>query len=246
MIENAKRAQQRLIAKGFVLDDDGDFGPASLAALMSYVGSRPSVTLLRMELGKAADQHLPPAGINSALRLAHVMAQQSVETSGFSAMVEGFNYTAETLRKTFGAHRISDAECKRLGRKKKTDPPLSAEVQAEIANLVYGGEWGRKNLGNVAPGHGWKYRGRGAKQTTGLTNYAQVTEVTKIDVVNFPDRLADPMLGMEAAAIFWRTRNCNVFADRDDIKELTKAINGGNNGLPDRRAALLRAKAILL
>jgi putative chitinase len=246
MIENAKSAQQRLIAQGFALDDDGDFGPASLAALMSYVGSRPNVTLLRLELGQAADRFLPAAGINSALRLAHVIAQQSVETAGFSKMVEGFNYTAEGLRKTFGAHRISDADCKRLGRKKKSDPPVSPEVQAEIANILYGGDWGKKNLGNVAPGHGYKYRGRGAKQTTGLTNYAEVAELTNIDVVNFPDRLAEPMLGMEAAAIFWRTRGCNILADSDDIKALTKAINGGANGLPERRAALLRAKTILL
>jgi putative chitinase len=65
-------------------------------------------------------------------------------------------------------------------------------------------------------------------------------------VIGHPDLLADPDSGMRAACIFWQKKNCNKFADQDDILGLTKAVNGGTNGLPERKIALARAKAILL
>lgn len=244
-MENAARAQQRLKNAGFNITVDDDFGPESYAALMSFVGNKPSMSLLRQELGRAADAHFPAAGIDRALRVAHALAQQSVETGGFSRLVENLNYSVQGLMGTFSRSRISAADCKRLGRK-ENEPALSPARQAEIANIVYGGEFGLKELGNKSPGDGSKYIGRGAKQTTGLANYTQVADLTQIDVVNSPEKLADPDLGMRAATIFWRSRNCNKFADADDITGLTKAINGGTNGLPERKAALLRAKQILL
>lgn len=244
-MQNAERAQQRLVQRGYQIEVDGDFGEASFAALMSYVAGKAPVTLLRQQLGRAAATHFPAADIESALRIAHALAQQSVETGGFSRMVESLNYSVKGLRGTFSKARISDADCQRLGRK-DGEPALSPKRQAEIANIVYGGKFGLTNLGNKNPGDGYKYRGRGAKQTTGLANYAEVASITRIDVVANPDKLADPDLGMRAACIFWSNRKCNQFADSDDIAGLTKAINGGSNGLDDRKAALVRAREILL
>ena len=244
-MENAKRAQQRLIDRGFDLVVDGDFGARSMAALISHVGARPVVSELRTRLGKAAARHFHDAGIITPLRLAHALAQQSVETGGFSTLVESFNYRVTVLRATFSKKRISDADCQRLGRK-DGEAPLSEARQRDIANLVYGGKWGQENLGNTMDGDGWRFRGRGAKQTTGRSNYADVRQVTGLDVVANPDWLAEPDLGMRAAAIYWKKRGCNAFADADDIVGLTKAINGGTNGLEERRSALKRAKSILL
>lgn len=243
-MENATRAQQRLVAKGYNIKVDGDFGPASYAALMSFVGNSP-VNQLRIDLGKAAAKHFPDAGINTPLRVAHALAQQSVETGGFSKMVESLNYSVKGLQGTFSRARISEADCQRLGRKAGAGA-LSPAVQEEIANIVYGGSFGLKQLGNDQPGDGWKFRGRGAKQTTGRFNYGEVKKVTGLDVINNPDLLADPDTGMQAACIFWEKKNCNQFADKDDILGLTKAVNGGTNGLPERKAALQRAKQILL
>ena len=245
IVENAQRAQQRLVAKGYAIQVDGDFGPASYAALMSYVGQQSQVNQLRSDLGKAAAKYFPASGIDTPLRLAHALAQQSVETGGFSKMVESLNYAVAGLRGTFSKARISDADCNRLGRKPGA-PPLPPAVQEQIANIVYGGAWGLRNLGNSQPGDGWKYRGRGAKQTTGRSNYSNVMQVTGIDVISNPDLLADPDMGMQAAGIFWQKKDCNRWADQDDIVNLTKTINGGTNGLPERTAALARAKAILL
>lgn len=244
-MENAKRAQERLIAKGYPIVADGDFGGRSFAALMCHVGGRPAVGELQEQLGKAAAKHFPAADLTTALRIAHALAQQSVETGGFSKMVESLNYSQTGLRATFSSKRISDADCQRLGRKPGA-AALSPAAQEEIANIVYGGTFGKEQLGNDQPGDGWKYRGRGAKQTTGRFNYNDVMQVTGIDVIGNPDQLADPDNGMRAACIFWQKKNCNKFADKDDILGLTKAVNGGTNGLPERKAALARAKAILL
>lgn len=240
-MENAKRAQERLVAKGFPIATDGDFGPASFAALMCYVGQKPAVAPLQKQLGEAAAKYFPTVDLTTPLRIAHALAQQSVETGGFAKLVESLNYAPEGLRKTFSKARISDAECESLGRK-----PGRPAQQEKIANLVYGGAWGLKNLGNKEAGDGWKYRGRGAKQTTGRSNYEGVKTVTGIDVIAKPELLEDPDMGMQAACIFWQAKKCNQFADRDDIKGLTIAINGGTNGLADRTAALARARAILL
>lgn len=240
-MENAKRAQERLIAKGFPIAPDGDFGAASFAALMCYVGQRPAVDALQKKLGEAAAKHFPTVDLTTPLRIAHALAQQSVETGGFAKLVESLNYSPAGLRKTFSKARISDAQCESLGRK-----PGSPAQQEKIANQVYGGDWGLKNLGNKEAGDGWKYRGRGAKQTTGRSNYGDVKTVTGIDVIANPELLEDPDMGMRAACVFWQAKKCNKFADLDKIRDLTIAINGGTNGLAERTAALARAKAILL
>lgn len=244
-MENAKRAQQRLKDKGYPVKADGDFGGKSFAALMSFVGGRPDVSQLRTDLGTAAAVHFKTAGIITPLRIAHALAQQSVETGGFTKMVESLNYSVAGLRATFSKARISDADCEKLGRK-AGEGPLNAERQQAIANLVYGGAWGKANLGNTQPDDGWTYRGRGAKQTTGRTNYGAIKSATGLDVIANPELLANPDTGMKAACLFWTSRKCNAIADKDDIKALTLAVNGGTNGLAEREAALKRAKEILL
>ncbi len=244
-MRNAKRAQQRLRDRGYSLAVDGDFGPISMATLMSFVGQRSSVSSLRTALGKAAHREFPKVGITTPLRIAHVLAQQSVETGGFSKMVESMNYSVRGLLLVFSRSRISEADANRLGRK-SGEGALSVERQSAIANILYGGEWGRRNLGNTEPGDGWRFRGRGIKQTTGRHNYGEVKKVTGIDVVSDPDLLAHPDTGVRAGCIYWDSRKCNELADKDDIVALTKRINGGTNGLDDRRKALARAKEIVL
>ena len=213
--------------------------------MICHIGARPTVGKLQERLGEAAAKYFPTADLTTPLRIAHALAQQCVETRNFGTLVENLNYSVEGLRGTFRKSRISDADCQSLGRK-PGGAALSAAVQEKIANLVYGGAFGLKNLGNKQVGDGWNYRGRGAKQTTGRANYTDVKDVTGIDVVSNPELLEDPDMGMQAACIFWDKKNCNHWADKDDITNLTKAINGGTNGLPERKAALVRAKAILL
>jgi putative chitinase len=242
---DARRAQTRLVALGFPIGIDGDFGGKSYAALMSHIGERAAVDPLRLELGKAAARHFPGAGITSALRISHALSQQCVETGRFGTLVESLNYRVSGLLSTFGRARISAADCERLGRK-EGEPPLPPARQEAIANIVYGGAFGLAQLGNTQPGDGWRFRGRGAKQTTGRANYGRVKTLSGIDVIANPALLEDPNTGMRAACIFWTDKRCNAFADADDIDGLTRAVNGGTNGIVARRAALVRAKAILM
>lgn len=244
-MENARQAQQRLKDLGFTVTVDGDFGAKSLAALMTYTAGKRDVTDLRRDLGKAAARHFAGVGIKTPLRLAHALAQQCVETGGFSALVESLNYSAKGLQATFGRTRVCDADAVRYGRK-DGEGPLSAARQKDIANLVYGGEWGRRNLGNTKPGDGWRFRGRGPKQVTGRSNYAQIAVLSGLDLLEHPELLEQPDAGMRAACLFWKKADCNTWADDDDVTGLTRTINGGLNGLDARKAALVRAKTILL
>ena len=244
-MENAKRAQQRLVDRGFILKVDGGFGGKSFAALMSYVGDRKEVNDLRLALGKAADKHFGSASLTTGLRVAHALAQQCVETGRFNTLVESLNYSVAGLRGTFSKARIGDADCQRLGRK-TGEAPLSVDRQRDIANIVYGGAFGKAQLGNTKPDDGWTFRGRGAKQTTGRANYGAVKTATGLDVLTRPELLEDPDIGVQAACIFWKEKACNPFADADDIEGLTKRVNGGTNGLAERKVALKRAKEILV
>lgn len=101
--------------------------------------------------------------------LAYVLATAHHETGArFVASVENLNYSVDGLLKTFGRHRISEADVRKYGRS-----GLRPANQPAIANLIYGGEWGRENLGNTKPTDGWDMRGRGLVQITGRANYAK-------------------------------------------------------------------------
>lgn len=105
-------------------------------------------------------------------------------------------------------------------------------------------EW-RDDLGNVYPGDGVRFKGRGLIQVTGRTNYKDCGKALGIDLVSNPKRLADPDLACRSAGWFWTTRRLNPDADRDDVHTVTRVINGGYNGLDDRIQLLSAAKRVL-
>ncbi|MBV9961530.1 MAG: glycoside hydrolase family 19 protein [Parafilimonas sp.] len=105
----------------------------------------------------------------------------------------------------------------------------------------------RTDLGNTPEldGDGYKYRGRGWIQLTGKTNYRLASDEFHQDFVSNPDLLAkEPWDGL-AAGWFWSKRKLNTFADADDIITITKRINGGFNGLNERKMWLTKAKGVL-
>lgn len=110
---------------------------------------------------------------------------------------ESLNYSVAGLLATFGRHRIMDAEAKRLGRQpgEKSVPLVR---QKQIANIVYGGEWGRKNLGNTQPNDGWDFRGGGFPQATGRANFAKLEKLTGVPLVTQPDRIVEPAVAVVA------------------------------------------------
>ena len=180
-------------------------------------------------------------GIGTPRRQAHFIAQVAHESNGFKSLRENLNYSVEGLLKRFSRQRISEADAKKYGR---TDSqPANQQM---IANTIYGGEWGRENLGNIAEGDGWKYRGAGLIQLTGRANFTKANQALQFDLVNRPERVAeDNLIAALAAGYFWESNGLNILADKDDVVAITKKINGGQNGLDDRKKRLAVAKAVL-
>lgn len=117
-----------------------------------------------------------------------------------------------------------------------------AQVFHESMGLYYSTELasgkqyeGRKDLGNTIQGYGVKYKGRGYIQITGYFNYKLVGEYFGVDFLSYPEKLAQNPWNMLSAGWFWKAKNINSLADKDDIVLITKKINGGLNGLDDRR-----------
>lgn len=105
---------------------------------------------------------------------------------------------------------------------------------------------GRLNLGNTQPGDGKRYKGRGPIQLTGRANYRRFGRQIGIDLEAHPEIVSFPSVGLLCACIYWDSRALNDRADRDDLLGITKAINGGTNGLADRTAQTAKAKGIIL
>ena len=103
-------------------------------------------------------------------------------------------------------------------------------------------------LGNTpeADGDGQKFKGRGLIQVTGRANYEAYKQYCGFDVVKQPELLAKPVGAIRSSMWFWKTKGLNELADRDEFTAITKHINGGTNGIEDRRKYLARAKKVLI
>jgi putative chitinase len=104
---------------------------------------------------------------------------------------------------------------------------------------------GREDLGNVRPGDGRLYCGRGIFQLTGRTNYANIGAALSLPLEVEPELACDPQIGVKIACHYWMTHGINQPADADNVVLVTRLINGGLNGLEDRKACLARAKEVL-
>ena len=161
--------------------------------------------------------------LNTPLRLAHFLAQCGHESGGFKATSENLNYGAKGLLGIFKKYFPTEAKAKEYERKPE-----------KIANLVYGGRMGN---GPEASGEGWKFRGRGYIQLTGKQNYTSFDAVVPEDILANPDLVASkyPLL---SAAWFFHKNGLHKIADGGAtdavVTSVTKRVNGGTIGLPDR------------
>jgi|SRR5690554_3461835 len=106
----------------------------------------------------------------------------------------------------------------------------------EIGNDAYFKKYeGRKDLGNMHPGDGLRFKGRGFIQVTGRFNYTAISKDTGIDYLNNPEWLEREPDAMLSALWYWQKHKLNDLADKKDIRRVTRIINGGYNGLKDRQ-----------
>lgn len=169
-------------------------------------------------------------GIDTVREVASFLANIAVESNDLRQMSESLNYSVEGLLKTFGRHRISAADARRLGRK-DGEGPLSQDRQRQIANLIYGGEWGKTNLGNIFADDGWKFRGYGPKQLTGRANHQAFATAIGMPVDKVPEYIRTIEGGCRSAGWFWKSHGLDAKAATPGVADDRKAINGGNLGL---------------
>lgn len=133
-----------------------------------------------------------------------------------------------------------------------------AQIGHESGSLLYVKELGsdkyfekyngRKDLGNTQPGDGPRFAGRGLIQITGRANYAKASQALFGDdrLLKNHELLEQPEWAAKSATWYWTTRNLNALADQDRFTDITKAINGGTNGLEDRKARYRLALSVLV
>ncbi len=183
--------------------------------------------------------------IDSPKRVAAWLAQTAHESGGYTMLSENLNYRAATLAACW-PNRFAELGPDKKPKKNEKGALIPTKVAESIAgkpeliaNLVYSSRMGN---GPAESGEGWKYRGRGLKQLTGKDNYTRCGAALGMDLVGQPDLLLDPEGAALSAAWFWDANKCSDYIDRDDFTGLTKRINGGTIGLPDREK---RYKAVL-
>jgi putative chitinase len=162
-------------------------------------------------------------GINTPLRLAHFLSQCGHESGGFKLVNENLNYSADGLKKIFPKYFAQAGLAESYARQPE-----------KIASRVYGGRMGN---GDESTKEGFKFRGRGYIQLTGKSNYTEFDKFVDDDILGNPDLVATkyPLL---SAAWFFHKNGLNAISDKgaDDatVTSVTKRVNGGTIGLPDR------------
>ena len=160
--------------------------------------------------------------LNTPLRLSHFLAQCGHESGNFKLVQENLNYSAQGLQGVFGKYFPGNLE------------ESYARQPQKIASRVYANRMGN---GDEASGDGWKYRGRGYIQLTGKDNYKAFTTAIGEDCVANPDLVATKY-PLASAAWFFHKNGIHKIADGGAtdavVTSVTKRVNGGTIGLPDR------------
>lgn len=164
---------------------------------------------------------------------AEFLATVFYESNYLKNLSENLNYTCDALLKRFGRHRLTYEEAMKYGRS-----PTRLAQQEAIANCIYGGKWGKDNLGNFLPGDGWHYRGQGPIQLTGRENWENFGKyLGNTQVAENPSLIfKDPMLACLSSGWFW-TKLKNLNAYNNDMRAITKKVTGASDTAIKTRTA---------
>lgn len=172
--------------------------------------------------------------ITSPSAQAQLIGHMAVECAGFKTFAENLNYSAARLTQVWPGrfHSIAEAQ------------PYAKNPKA-LANKVYNGRMGNR----AGSDDGWKYRGSGGLQHTGQSEFARVERRTGLPVLDKPDMLREAAAGIaiwRGACSYFADRGCIPPADRGDTQAVCIKVNGGTNGLADRKIMVARAAAALM
>ena len=219
------------------LTADGIVGPSTWGKMFGATAPTPVVTTVIPPSSFKLDAlkgHIPDAviaqipdtaakfNITTPLRLAHFLAQCGHESGGFKSISENLNYSVDGLKRIFGKYFPGDLASS------------YARQPEKIANRVYGN---RMDNGDETSGDGYRFRGRGYIQLTGRSNYTKFAKFIGEDTINNPDLVATKY-PLASAAFFFDSNKlwsiCDKGADEATVTAVTKRVNGGTIGLPDR------------
>lgn len=203
------------------------------------VGARASVFIDHLNAAMARFSIITPAC------QAAFLAQVLHESSNLASMAENLNYSPASLITTFNTRktiRFTQATAALYGRTESH--PANQQM---IANTAYANRMGN---GSIESGDGWRYRGRGPGQLTGADNYRACGAALGLDLLAHPDLVAEPEVGCLAFAWFWAKGNptgksLSLLADDGRWDDISRAVNGGANGLAERRELTKRALEVL-
>lgn len=202
-------------------------------------------------ISDAINKVIPLYKMDTSLTLTHFIPNLLVECQEFTRFEEGLNYQSVALMKLFSRERISMAQCVDYGR-----TGTHKANQQVIANTIYGGEWGKRNLGNKAITDGYDFKGSGILQCTGRDEHQQF--------INYYNRKFGTNFTLYDAALLLRNSNnleinlhfgCWFFTIykniiplivADNFKEVVRKVNGGYNGLDERMVYYNRCKQFLV
>ncbi|MCP5371929.1 MAG: peptidoglycan-binding protein [Hyphomicrobiales bacterium] len=165
------------------------------------------------------------------VRLHFFLAQVGHESGGLTITAENLNYSAERLCKVW-PNRFPDADAA---------APFARNPRA-LANNVYASRMGN---GGPETDDGWTFRGRGYIQVTGREGYRRVGAIAALPLEEQPDLAVEPAHALPVACAFWRWKGLNAICDAGNFVSVTRRINGGTNGLADRRAWLDKVRRVL-
>lgn len=196
------------------------------------------------EIATKFNEILPLYGMDDADIFHEYIARVGAESGEMLVLEESFNYSVEALINKFGRHRISIEQANKYGRKVGQKANKKA-----IANTIYGGEFGRKHLGNTQPSDGWDMRGRGPLQITGRTNYTLFTSYynnrvgTSYTIIEMAELIGkDYHFAIHSSCwVFAIAKKLIPYAISDSLKTIVKKINGGLIGYEDTEKYYKRA-----
>lgn len=177
------------------------------------------------------NKYMPMYKINSVIRASFFLGQLAHESNEFQVLKENLNYSVKGLRATFPKYFPNDVIALQYARQPQ-----------KIANRVYANRMGNRS---EASGDGWRYAGKGLIQLTGADNYNKFSLECDKTLTETVEYLQTKEGALHSACWFWKEKNLNVLSDLLDLKNQTRRINGGYNGLPHREDLVNKYLTIL-